>query len=82
MLALLACTFGWLLYHNYMTSSRLNRNAELIENVAALSKHNTKLLDAIIEMKKQEAEDRAARHGTARHETLAARTNLDVIQHV
>jgi hypothetical protein len=34
----------------------LNRNAELIENVAALSKHNTKLLDAIIEMKKQEDE--------------------------
>jgi hypothetical protein len=60
MLALLVGTFGWLVHHNYSTSLKLERNAALIENAAALSKHNTDLLNEIIEMKKEEA--RAARH--------------------
>ena len=62
-LSLLLCILGWVVFDNYSTSNRLNRNAELIENAAALSKHNTELLNEIIEMKRQEAADRAARHG-------------------
>ena len=63
MLSLLLCILAWAVFDNYSTSCRLNRNAELIENAAALSKHNTELLNEIIEMKRQEAADRAARHG-------------------
>jgi len=59
--ALLVCLLAWAVFDNYSTSSYLNRNAELIENAAALSKHNTELLEKIIEMKKQDAADRAAR---------------------
>ena len=60
---LILCLLAWAVFDNVSTSNRLNRNAELIENAAALSKHNTELLEQIIEMKKQEAADRAARHG-------------------
>jgi hypothetical protein len=61
--ALLVCLLVWAVFDNYSTSNRLNRNAELIENAAALSKHNTELLEEIIEMKKQEATERVERHG-------------------
>ena len=66
MLSLLLCILGWAVFDNYSTSNRLNRNAELIENAAALSKHNTELLNEIIEMKQQEAADRAARRAGAK----------------
>ena len=61
MLVLLVSIMAWAVFDNYSTSNRLNRNAELIENAAALSKHNGELLEGIIKMKNQEAADRAAR---------------------
>ena len=66
MLVLLVCIMAWAVFHSYSTSYNLHRNAELIENAAALSKHNTELLEEIIEMKKQEAADRASRHAGAK----------------
>ena len=66
MFVLLVCLLAWAVFDNYSTSNRLNRNAELIENAATLSKRNGELLEAIIEMKKQEAADRAARRAGAK----------------
>ena len=66
MLVLLVSIMAWAVFDNYSTANRLNRNAELIENAATLSKRNGELLEAIIEMKNQEAADRAARRAGAK----------------
>ena len=65
-LSLLVCIAGWAIFHSYGTSYMLNRNADLIQTATDLSKHNGELLEAIIEMKNQEAADRAARRAGAK----------------